>query len=135
MLHRRILTSVAIVLATAASLAGCGGSDGASSSPAASDAGPALVAVGDAPVPGNGVGSLGDAVKIAAAAPGQADAAACDIDRQTLETVVAAYEALNGTPPTSQDDLIADKWIEEASPRFLITPDGLIVASPGSPCA
>ncbi len=97
-----------------------------------------VVAVGAAPVAtdglGDGVGSLGDAVEVMAGAPAQADAAACDVDRQTLGTAIDAYYVLHGADPASQNDLLTDQLIRELSPRFEITPDGVIVPAPGSPC-
>ena len=96
-----------------------------------------VVAVGAAPAPvapGDGVGSLGDAVDVAAGAPGDADVAACDVDRQTLQTAVETYELLNGALATSQAELVEAQMIREPSVRFDIDPQGAIVPAPGSPC-
>ena len=131
MSQRRVLSGVAFALVAAASIAGCGGSDSSSATPGPADT---VVAVGDAPLPADGVGSLGDAVAVIAAAPGQADAAACDVDRTTMQTATDAYEVLNGALPTSEDDLVVGQLIREPSPRFDITADGLIVPAPGGPC-
>ncbi|HYN32597.1 MAG TPA: hypothetical protein VES40_08230 [Ilumatobacteraceae bacterium] len=81
------------------------------------------------------VGSFGDAVEVAAGAPAGADDAACAADRQTLETATEMFYSLNGAEPTSQDDLVATGLIAELSPRFVITPEGVIEPAPGSPCA
>ena len=51
--------------------------------------------------PGDGVGSIGDAVEVAAGAPGDAADAACTVDRQTLELAVETYELLNGALPST----------------------------------
>lgn len=134
MSQRRVLSGVAVALVAAASIAGCGGSDSSSSPAGSAVASETVVAVGDAPLPGDGVGSLGDAVAVVAAAPGQADAVACDVDRTTMQTATDAYEVLNGALPTSEDDLVTGQLIREPSPRFDITADGLIVPAPGGPC-
>lgn len=80
------------------------------------------------------VGSLGDAVEVAAGAPGRAEDAACTVDRQTLETASELYETLNGSLPPSQIALVDAQLLRELSPRFEITTDGAIVPAPGSPC-
>lgn len=123
--------SALFLATTVVLLAACGGdSDG--SAPAVDPAGD-VVAVGDAPAPGDGVGSVGDAIEVAAGAPAEADAAACTADRQTLELAVDTYEALNGVPPADQAVLVTDQLIREPSSRFEVT-DGVIAPSPGSPC-
>lgn len=80
-------------------------------------------------------GGIGGAIEIAAGAPGEADAAACDIDRRTLETASQMYEALTGAPPASQTDLIDRQLIQELSPRFEISDGGSVVAIATGPCA
>jgi hypothetical protein len=128
----------ALVLATVATFAGCASSD--DTGPDTADDGAAatvdgdVVAVGPAPVPGDAVGSLGDAVEVAAGAPGQAADAACTIDRQTLESAVETYELLNGSRPTSEQELVDAQMIREPSERFEITADGVVVPAPASPC-
>jgi hypothetical protein len=93
------------------------------------------VAVGAAPLPAGGAGSLGDAVAVAAAAPGQASDTACTMDRQMLESAVEAYELLNGALPTNQQELLDAQMIREPSVRFEVSADGAVIASPGSPCS
>ena len=128
----------ALVLATVATLAACGSSGDADTSSASATVDGAVVAVGDAPAPapapGDGVGSIGDAVEVAAGAPGDAEAAACTVDRQTLDTAVETYELLNGALPTSQQELLDAQMIREMSVRYEISPEGVVVPAPGSPC-
>jgi len=128
----------ALVLATVATLAACGSSGDADTSSASATVDGAVVAVGDAPAPapapGDGVGSIGDAVEVAAGAPGDAAAAACTVDRQTLDTAVETYELLNGALPTSQQELLDAQMIREMSVRYEISPEGVVVPAPGSPC-
>lgn len=122
------------VLAATAALAACGSSDDADSTGASATVDSAEVAVGDAPLPGDGVGSIGDAVEVAADAPGDAGDAACTLDRQTLQSAVDTYELLNGALPTSQQDLLDAQMIRELSVRFEVSTGGDIVPAPGSPC-
>ena len=125
----------ALVLAAVATLAACGSSDASDSATAAATVDGDVVAVGDAPLPGgDGGGSLGDAMEVAAEAPGQAADAACVIDRQTFETAVEAYELLNGALPTSQQQLLDAQMIREPSERFEVSADGAVIPAPGSPC-
>ena len=131
----------ALLLVAVATLAACGTSSDADTSTASASVDGDLVAVGAAPTPapppapiGDGVGSLGDAVEVAAGAPGQASDAACAVDRQTLATAIEAYELLNGALPTSQQELLDAQVIRELSVRFDITPEGALVPGPGSPC-
>lgn len=134
MSHRRVLSGLAVALVAAVSIAGCGGSDSTAAAPGSAATADTVVAVGDAPAPGGGIGGISDAVAVIAAAPGQADAVACDVDRTTMQTATDAYEVLNGALPTSEDDLVTGRLIREPSPRFDITADGLIVPAPGGPC-
>jgi hypothetical protein len=124
----------ALVLAAVATTAACGSSgdsgDGGTSATVDGDA----VAVGAAPLPGDGVGGLGDAVAVAAGAPGQASDAACTLDRQTLENAVETYELLNGAVPTSQQELLDAQVIREPSTRFDVAADGAVVPVPGTTC-
>lgn len=132
---RRFVATVVIVVAT---LAGCGSSNGTDTAESASVDGD-VVGVGAAPTPaptgpGSGVGSIGDAIEVAAGALGDADVAACSADLQTIQTAVETYELLNGALPASQQDLVDAQLIREPSARFEIGPDGAVVAAPGSPC-
>ena len=61
--------------------------------------------------------------------------AACSVDLQTIQAAVEAYELLNGALPTSQQELVDAQLIREPSVRFEISPEGAVVASPGSPCS
>ena len=124
----------ALVLAVA-TLAACGSSGDSDTGAASATVDGDAVAVGAAPVPGGGVGGLGDAMEIAAGAPDQAAEAACTIDRRTLESAVEAYEVLNGALPTSQQDLVDAQTIREPSVRFEVAADGAAIAAPGSPCS
>ena len=116
----------------------CGSSDTASSVQASSNtvAVPAdteMVAVTTDP-PAQ-VGSVGDAIEVAAGAPAKAEDAACNLDLQSLQDASEMYLALTGTLPTSQDDLIGAQLVQERSVRFEISAEGDIVPAPGSPCA
>jgi hypothetical protein len=129
-----------IVSIAVAALAGCASSNNADSAASASVDGD-VVGVGAAPAPappppadGGGAGSLGDAVEVAAGALGDADVAACSADHQTIQTAVDAYELLNGALPASQQELLDAQLIREPSVRFEISPEGAVVAAPGSPC-
>jgi hypothetical protein len=116
------------------------GACGSSSSNADDSASPASVPAASAVVapissaPAGQVGSIGDAVEVAAGAPAQANDAACVADRQTLEAAAEMYFTLNGAEPASQNDLLDAGLINEPSPRFDFAPDGVLVPAPGSPC-
>lgn len=79
-------------------------------------------------------GGIAGAVEAAVEGIDDASTATCDINRQTLEIAAQAYQALNGTLPTSQDDLVVAALIIEPAPGFEITPDGLVQAIAGGPC-
>jgi hypothetical protein len=137
---RRSAAAIAAVFA----LAACGSSGGSDTDAGGATVEGAEVAVGAAPAPvtatapaadgGDGGGSIGDAIEIAAGAPGDASDAACTIDRQTLESAVLTYEVLNGALPTSQQELIDAQVIRELSVRYDVTADGTVVAATGGPC-
>jgi hypothetical protein len=80
-------------------------------------------------------GGIGGAIKVLAEAPGQASDAACATEVQLLATASEAFSALQGAEPTSQNDLFDAGLIKELSPWFEITPDGVIVPAPDSPCS
>lgn len=127
----------AIVLIAVATLAGCGSSNDAGTAASASVDGD-VVSVGAAPAPpapDGGSSGVGAAVEVAAGAIGDADGAACSVDLQTVQAAVEAYELLNGALPASQQELVDAQLIREPSTRFEISPEGAIVASPGSPCS
>jgi hypothetical protein len=131
----------AIVLIAVATLAGCGSSNDPDTAASASLDGD-VVGVGAAPAPappapsdGDGAGGIAGAVEVAAGALGDADVAACSVDHQTIQTAVEAYELLNGALPTSQQELVDAQLMREPSVRFEISPEGAVVASPGSPCS
>jgi hypothetical protein len=129
--HRPILVlAVALVGLGAA----CGSSDGMSSDTAATLAGPQDTAAAVTTAPPTQVGSIGDAIEVAAGAPAMAQDAACTIDLQSLQGASEMYLTLNGTMPASQDDLIDAQLIQERSIRFDISAEGDIVPVPGSPC-
>lgn len=131
MLTRRF---AALLLATTIAVAACGSSGASDTSTASASVDGDVVAVGAAPLPGDGVGSIGDAVEVAAGAPGDAGDAACTVDRQTLELAVETYELLNGALPTTQQELLDAQMIRELSVRFEIADDGAVVPASGSPC-
>jgi len=126
----------AIVLIAVATLAGCGSNDADTAASASVDG--VVVGVGaapaPAPAPSDGTGGIAGAVEAAAGALGDADVAACSVDHQTIQTAVDAYELLNGVLPASQQDLVDAQLIREPSVLFEISPEGAVVASPGSPC-
>lgn len=122
--HVTILVAGLVVLASA-----CGSGDSASPAVGASASTNAPAETGD------GGGGIRGAIEVAAAAPGQADDAACTIDRQTLQTASEMYLMLNGSLPQSQDALVEAELIRERSPRFEIDAQGAIVAAPESPCS
>jgi len=124
-----------LVLAATVVLAACGSSSGSERGAESADVEGNVVAVGAAPLPGDATGSLGDAVQIAAEAPGEASAAACTVDRQTLELAADAYELLNRATATSQQDLLDAQMILEPSPWFSVDADGSVVPAPGGPCS
>ena len=135
--------STAALVAALLALAACGSSDGSDTDSGGATVEGAEVAVGAAPAPapatapdaGDGVGSIGDAVEVAAGAPGEASDAACTVDRQTLESAVETYELLNGALPATQQELLDAQIIRELSVRYDITAAGAVVPAAGSPCA
>lgn len=112
----RRLSTVAAGLGLMLASVGCGGSS-SSTTPS-----------------GERVGSVGDAIEVAAGAPGQANAAACTLDRSTLESAVDLYATLNGAHPSSEDDLLTAQLIREPSTLHDIDPTGHVVAAPTSGC-
>ncbi len=80
-------------------------------------------------------GGLGDAIEVAAGAPAAADAGACGLERDVMTSAIEMYAVLVGTPPASEDDLIAEGLVVEPSLRFDVAADGTLVAAPGSPCS
>jgi hypothetical protein len=136
---RRLAVIVSIAVAT---LAGCGGSNDADTGAASANVDGDIVGVGAAPAPtppapsdGANAGGIAGAVEVAAGALDDADVAACSIDRETIQTAVETYELLNGVLPASQQELVEAQLIREPSVRFEISPEGAVVASPGSPCS
>jgi len=78
---------------------------------------------------------LRGAMEVAAGAPAAASDAGCDVDRSTLATAIELFVALNGEPPTSEQDLVDAQMIVEPTENYDIDADGEIVAPTGSPCA
>lgn len=107
---RRPTTGLAAVAALSMAVMGCGSTDGEN-------------------------GGLRDAVEVAAAAPAAASDAGCDLDRSALAAAIEVFLALNGDPPTSEQDLVDARMIVEPSENYDIDVDGEIVPRPGSPCA
>ena len=122
------------ILVAGVLLSACGSSGDANSGAESANVDGTVVAVGGAPLPGDGVGSVGDAIEVAAGAPADADTAACAVDRQTLELAAETYELLNDAAAASQQELVDAQMILEPSPRFTIDADGAVVPAPGSPC-
>ena len=113
--------------------AACGGSDGSGNG--APPAAPATGEVTDTPATtASSSGGVRGAIEVMAAAPGQADDAACAADRQTLTTAAEVFLVTHGSLPTSQQELVDAKVLTELSPRFEITSAGEIVPAPGSAC-
>jgi hypothetical protein len=136
---RRFAVIVSIAVAT---LAGCDASNDTDTSAASGNVGGDVVGVGAAPAPpppapsdGANAGGIAGAVGAAAGALDDADVAACSIDHQTIQAAVETYELLNGVLPASQQELVEAQLIREPSVRFEISPEGAVVASPGSPCS
>lgn len=50
-----------------------------------------------------------------------AKVAACQADRDTLETAIQAFEVMTGAPPTDQDALVAAGVLAEPVPNFTVT--------------
>ena len=84
-----------------------------------------------------GAGDIADPIDVAevgVTAIAQADVMACQSDRTVLETAIDAYDALQGTSPTSDADLVTAGLLREESTLWDVTPDGSIVPAPGSTC-
>ena len=82
-----------------------------------------------------GSDGLRGAMEVAAGAPAAASAAGCDLDRSALAAAIEVFVALNGEPPTSEQDLVDAQMIVEPTENYDVDGDGEIVAQPGSPCA
>ena len=121
---------VSLLVGATLALAACG----SSSNDASDIADETVGAAGIAPDVTDGVGSIGDAVKVMAGAPDQANDAVCEIERKTLATAEEAFVVLNGKMPTSEAELVEQQLILEPSAGYEITADGQIVPAPGSPC-
>ena len=130
-------TCLVVVIALGGFLGACASSDADS---AATDDGAAGVAVGSPPVapveaaPAADVGSIGDAVEVAAGAVDGAQVAACQATRETLDQASEAFFVLNGAPPAAQTDLLDAQLIREGSPWFEIDASGTVVPVTGGPC-
>jgi hypothetical protein len=81
------------------------------------------------------VGSIGDAVEVAAGAPGDAGTVACTTTEQTLTMAADAFLALEGIAPPDQQALVDAGLVREPSPWFEISVDGVVVPAAGGPCA
>lgn len=132
---------IAILVVSTLAFAACGSSNESDTSAGSATVDGDVVAVGSAPLPGDsddggdGGGGIGGALEVAVGALDDADAAACTADRQALQAATETYEILNGTLPTSQQELLDAQMIREVSVRFEITAEGDIVAAPGSLCS
>ena len=114
MIHRLRAAFIGLVFVVSA----CGGSP---DSPAATNA--------------ERVGSLGDAVEVAAGAPARATEVACGLDRSTLEAAIELYEALHGSRPTGEDVLLGEGLLRELSELHDLTADGDVVPAADSGCS
>jgi hypothetical protein len=63
----------------------------------------------------------------------QLNAVTCQADRQTLQTAIDAFTAMEGRPPSDETELVGT-FIREVSIGFDISA-GALVPAPGSPCA
>ena len=131
-MHQRHL--IALLITATAALAACGSSGDADSVANSATVDGTVVAVGAAPLPGDAVGSISDAVEVAAEAPAQANAAACDIDRQTIGTAVDAFYATTGADPTREQDLVDAGILQDLLIGWDLAADGSIVPAPGGAC-
>lgn len=131
-MHQRLV--IALLLTVTATLAACGSSGDSDSVANSATVDGAVVAVGAAPLPGDAVGSIGDAVEVAAGAPAQANAVACDVDRQTIEMAVDAFYATTGADPTSEQDLVDAGILQDVVLGWDLAADGSIVPAPGGAC-
>jgi len=125
---------VVLLVTVTAALTACGSSGDSDSVAGSATVDGAVVAVGAAPLPGDAVGSIGDAVEVAAGAPAQANAAACDVDRQTIETAVELFYATTGADPTSEQDLVDAGILQDVMVGWDLAADGSIVPAPGGAC-
>jgi len=131
-MHQRCL--VVLLVTVTAALAACGSSGDSDVGAGSATVDGAVVAVGAAPLPGDAVGSIGDAVEVAAGAPAQANAAACGVDRQTIDTAVELFSATTGTGPTSEQDLVDAGILQDVMVGWDLAADGSIVPAPGGAC-
>lgn len=131
-MHQRHL--IALLITATAALAACGSSGDADSVANSATVDGTVVAVGAAPLPGDAVGSISDAVEVVAEAPAQANAAACDIDRQTVGIAVDAFYATTGADPTSEQDLVDAGILQDLLVGWDLAADGSIVPAPGGAC-
>ena len=131
-MHQRHL--IALLIAFAAVVAACGSSSDSDPGATSATVDGAVVAVGAAPLPGDAVGSISDAVEVAAAAPAQANATACDIDRRTIGTAVDAFYATTGADPTSEQDLVDAGILQDLLVGWDLAADGSIVPTAGGAC-
>jgi|GEM_PF-3483376 len=125
---------VVLLVTVTAALAACGSSGGSDSVAGSATVDGAVVAVGAAPLPGDAVGSIGDAVEVAAGAPAQVNAAACDVDRQTIETADELFYVTTGADPTSEQNLVDAGILQDVTVGRDLAADGSIVPAPGGAC-
>ncbi len=63
------------------------------------------------------------------------NAAACVTERSTIEKAVEAYTLLNPDTAVTEDAMVADGFIHEASVLMDVTATAAVVPAPGSVCA
>jgi len=125
---------IALLIAVTAAVAACGSSSDSDPGASSATVDGTVVAVGAAPLPGDAVGNISDAVEVAAGAPAQANAAACDIERQTIGLAVDAFYATTGADPTSEQDLVDAGILQDVMVGWDLAADGSIVPAPGGAC-
>ncbi len=130
----RRVAAIALLIASPL-LAACGSSGGdagsiAAPAPPATD--PATDTPATAETPSGG-GGIAGALIAGAGGIDDASSASCDLNRQTLETAVLAFQAVNGVDPTTQDDLVGS-FVVEAVPGFEIAAGGTVQPLPGGAC-
>ena len=63
------------------------------------------------------------------------NAAACTLERSTIEKAVEAYALLNPDTPVTESAMVAAGFIHSASVLMDVTAEGTVVPAPGTVCA
>lgn len=80
------------------------------------------------------VGSVTEQVDDGLQAVPVANALSCDTERRTIEMALQAYEAVVGSAPSSEADLVTQGILREESALYDLDPTGAIVPATGSSC-